>query len=890
MFNAHRVIGGSLFVLFLFTTALAQENRASMETPRETVVVASTAPMVTATATAERVRFVSPGTVVQLRLEVYNETGQKLFDTELHGGNVMDWQLQDGAGQRLPAGSYACVLTIKSLSGRLSQRVGLVMVNNNNTAVEAGGKAQLSTAQQQIIGPVEGNAAFIVLQESETEAITAITHDGSEGQVARTRGPLSFRVGDFFSGKDREQMRLTEEGNLGIGTDKPEATLDVAGMIRAREGLMFSDGSTLNVNEKGVLTRTAADDASPSAVTATQDRIVKFTDNAGTLGDSGITENAAGLVGIDTTNPQTSLHIGPNTGYGSTTGLLVTSNLTGSQFDRAFQLAPRQTANPAINSILMYVLPTVNNNVTVPRQYGLFVDAKQGAGTVTSYAAIGTGQTATLGATNNTHLLMGSLQIPPGNFAIFDNTGHKSFFNGDVGIGTSNPTSKLDVAGAINTSRQYNIDGRRILSNAGTDNLFAGRDAGNSNTTGIFNAFFGVLSGTSNTTGFSNSFFGVTSGTANTSGGNNSFFGVRAGNANSTGGSNSFFGLNAGLHNTTASNNSFFGASAGQENTIGNSNAFFGFQAGQSNTLGGRNSFFGFSAGSLNEAGVRNSSFGTEAGMSNTGQDNVFVGDKAGMLNTQGILNTFVGAGAAEINATGSNNTAIGAGTVIPEGLSFATVIGAGAEVQQDSSEADGDNTVTLGRRVDEVHAPGSLRVGDRRSIGDEQKLTVTGSGIFTGTLEVGTLGTVGAESLCRNIGTHKIAVCSSSLRYKTDIGLFSSGLKLVNSLQPISFTWKEAGNRDLGLGAEDVEKLEPLLVTYNDKGEVEGVKYDRLAVVLLNAVKEQQSLITRQERQLNQHQSASLELRRKLEQQQQQLDALRKLVCKKNPRAKACK
>jgi len=53
---------------------------------------------------------------------------------------------------------------------------------------------------------------------------------------------------------------------------------------------------------------------------------------------------------------------------------------------------------------------------------------------------------------------------------------------------------------------------------------------------------------------------------------------------------------------------------------------------------------------------------------------------------------------------------------------------------------------------------------------------------------------------------------------------------------------------RDLGLGAEDVEKVEPLLVTYNEKGQVEGVKYDRVAVVLLNAVNEQQAQIEKQQ------------------------------------------
>src|SRR5687767_10642430 len=201
MFTLQRFIGGSLFVFVLAGAALAQENRAPVDTPREPVPVVA-APLVTATATARRVRFVSPGTVVQLRLEVFNEAGQKLFDTELRGGNVLDWLLQDGAGERLPPGSYACVLTIKSLSGRLSQRLGLVTVNDETAALETTGADKLSIAQQQAIGPiagsVEGNAAFTVVQPSEAEALTTVTHDGTKGQLSRTSGALSFRVGDIF--------------------------------------------------------------------------------------------------------------------------------------------------------------------------------------------------------------------------------------------------------------------------------------------------------------------------------------------------------------------------------------------------------------------------------------------------------------------------------------------------------------------------------------------------------------------------------------------------------------------------------------------------------------------------------------------------------------------
>jgi hypothetical protein len=74
---------------------------------------------------------------------------------------------------------------------------------------------------------------------------------------------------------------------------------------------------------------------------------------------------------------------------------------------------------------------------------------------------------------------------------------------------------------------------------------------------------------------------------------------------------------------------------------------------------------------------------------------------------------------------------------------------------------------------------------------------------------------------------------------------------------------------RDLGFGAEDIAAIEPLLVTRNDKGEVEGVKYDRITAVLVNAVKEQQAQINRQ---------------------QKEIASLKSLVCRRNQRAPVCK
>jgi len=134
-----------------------------------------------------------------------------------------------------------------------------------------------------------------------------------------------------------------------------------------------------------------------------------------------------------------------------------------------------------------------------------------------------------------------------------------------------------------------------------------------------------------------------------------------------------------------------------------------------------------------------------------------------------------------------------------------------------------------------------------------------------------------GDTLVCHYFG--QLAYCSSSLRYKTNIAPFGSGLNLVKQLSPITFNWKEGGKKDFGLGAEDVEKIEPLLVSYNDKGEVEGVKYDRIAVVAINAIKEQQAEIESLKNQV-----AALDSLR------QEVAALKALLCTRKKNADICR
>ena len=335
--------------------------------------------------------------------------------------------------------------------------------------------------------------------------------------------------------------------------------------------------------------------------------------------------------------------------------------------------------------------------------------------------------------------------------------------------------------------------------------------------------------------GANNLFAGAGAGAANTAGGSNAFFGSSAGSANTSGFGNSFFGASAGLANIGGGSNAFFGHLAGQANTDGNNNSFFGRSAGLNTTSGNGNSFFGFIAGSANLTGFSNSFFGASAGSNTTGSTNSFFGANTGLNNSTGSSNSFVGAFAGNANSIGHHNTLIGAGAEVgADNLSFATAIGAGATVNTSS-------TIVLGTSLIAVQVPGTLAVNN--------------------------LGAAGNTSLCRN-ASNQIAACSASLQHKTEVRPFLSGLEIVSRLRPISFRWKADSTLDLGLGAEEVATVEPILTIRNLQGEVEGVKYDRINIVLINAIKQQQELIN---------------------EQQSQLESLKKLVCLDHPNADVC-
>ena len=64
-------------------------------------------------------------------------------------------------------------------------------------------------------------------------------------------------------------------------------------------------------------------------------------------------------------------------------------------------------------------------------------------------------------------------------------------------------------------------------------------------------------------------------------------------------------------------------------------------------------------------------------------------------------------------------------------------------------------------------------------------------------------------------------------------------GMKIISELKGISFNWKDTGKADVGLIAQDVEKVLPELVATDSSTGLKSVKYGNLVAPLIEAVKE---------------------------------------------------
>jgi hypothetical protein len=233
--------------------------------------------------------------------------------------------------------------------------------------------------------------------------------------------------------------------------------------------------------------------------------------------------------------------------------------------------------------------------------------------------------------------------------------------NDRVGIGTTKPSTALEVNGTISANRLMLGQVRIHASGANEEwmsNFFAGTNAGNYTMSGAQNVGlgYGVLS--SNTTGENNNALGNQALWSNTSGGYNNALGLAALNSNTNGYNNNAIGQMALYSNMDGSGNNAIGQSTMQANTSGWQNNAIGANALGNNTSGYHNNAFGYITLQRNTSGIYNSAFGARAGSEVTGNYNTYIGAYSDQ--TYGIAFSYA--------------TAIGAGAIV--GTSNAVVLG----------------------------------------------------------------------------------------------------------------------------------------------------------------------------------------------------------------------
>jgi hypothetical protein len=247
--------------------------------------------------------------------------------------------------------------------------------------------------------------------------------------------------------------------------------------------------------------------------------------------------------------------------------------------------------------------------------------------------------------------------------------------SGNVGIGNTGPSYKLDVNGPIRTGNGSSTTGSVVFSNSTNGNAVTLNS-------GITSASYSLTLPTAQggaSTVLSNNGTGTLSwNTIAAASGSWSILG----NAGTIPGTN-FLGTTDNQSLVFKANNQL----SGKIDLVSN-NTLFGYQAGLGNTSGISNTYLGYQSGYPNTSGQGNTSVGGISMVTNTsGSGNAALGYAALKFNTTGGNNTSIGNSSGITNTTGTNNTFIGNGAdATAGGLSYATAIGFNAKAASSNS------------------------------------------------------------------------------------------------------------------------------------------------------------------------------------------------------------
>jgi hypothetical protein len=369
-------------------------------------------------------------------------------------------------------------------------------------------------------------------------------------------------------------------------------------------------------------------------------------------------------------------------------------------------------------------------------------------------------------------------------------------------------------------------------------NTAEGQNALLSLTTGGYNTAVGWFSLRSNMTGAFNTAVGA--GTLfGTTVDQNTAVGAGALFSDTTGAQNTGNGAFALFTNTSGELNTAVGADALSGNTIASENTAVGWAAlaindSTGNGVANYNSAFGAAALALNTDGSENSAFGWSALRSNvSGNDNTAIGVRALGENVTGTANTAVGASALFFN-TADDNTAVGYGALLESANgSGNTAVGSGA-----LSGIAGDDNIALGAGAgQDTDGSSNILIGNPGVSGESHAIRI--GSLFAQT-DAYISGVYTAQATSRQVYADSdghLGTLSSSRRYKESIKAMDRDSEALFAVKPATFHYKKdpAGTRSFGLIAEEVAQVSPDLITWDEYGRPQTVRYEAVNAMLLN-------------------------------------------------------
>jgi hypothetical protein len=319
--------------------------------------------------------------------------------------------------------------------------------------------------------------------------------------------------------------------------------------------------------------------------------------------------------------------------------------------------------------------------------------------------------------------------------------------------------------------------------------------------------------------------------------------GASALRADTSGNFNTATGTNALRFNTIASFNTADGAYALYTNTMGASNTATGYFALYSNTTGSYNTATGVQALRFNTTGRRNVAEGNAALYSNVlGNFNVAVGDQALFSlapanpnpgNTGG--NTAIGWASMYSLESGGGNTALGLGALQNNTTGFQNVA-LGYVAGQNLTT--GANNVYVSNPAVPTES-NTIRIGNVVGFTDIYGFQ---HNAHTATFIAGIAGvtiangiTVAVDPTTGRLGQQAV----SSQRFKDEIKPMDKASEAILALKPVTFCYKKEidpkRTAQFGLVAEEVEKVDPDLITRGRDGKPYTVRYEAVNAMLLN-------------------------------------------------------